>query len=95
MGDYRGIATVTATLRTMLQDLAQQVVPGAMVEPMGNEELSRLWTIFSQVPYALSVAYRCGVLLLQPAVLTAPPLPVAVIRTTRAAVPQPTSGSFR
>jgi hypothetical protein len=211
MGDYRAIATVTATLRTMLQDLAQLVVPGALVEtgppvahpedasrpvvriflyaiepnasfrnvaqpvrradgtyqntpmlplnlhyllsffgddrqltqhillgavltfletqpvplprdllsaeqasadngadlrnslpgeeidlvqfvlePLRHEELSRLWTIFSQVPYALSVAYRCAVVLLQPSVQPEPALPVTTASVLPAAQLPPT-----
>ncbi|MEO1368673.1 MAG: Pvc16 family protein, partial [Acidobacteriota bacterium] len=44
---------------------------------MGHDELSRLWTIFFQIPYTLSVAYLCSVVLLQPEDDPRPDLPVA------------------
>ncbi|MEM1177732.1 MAG: DUF4255 domain-containing protein [Acidobacteriota bacterium] len=43
---------------------------------MSHDELSRLWTIFFQIPYTLSVAYLCSVVLLQPDEDPQPPLPV-------------------
>ncbi|MEO1087461.1 MAG: Pvc16 family protein, partial [Acidobacteriota bacterium] len=43
---------------------------------MSHDELSRLWTIFFQIPYTLSVAYLCSVVLLQPEVEPQPSLPV-------------------
>lgn len=44
---------------------------------LSHEELSKLWTVFFQVPYALSVAYRCSVILLEPEDLVPEPaLPV-------------------
>ncbi len=30
-------------------------------EPLSHEELSKIWSVFIQVPYALSIAYRCSV----------------------------------
>lgn len=43
---------------------------------MNHDELSRLWTIFFQIPYTLSVAYLCSVVLLQPEEEPQPDLPV-------------------
>lgn len=39
-----------------------------VMEPLRHDELSRIWTIFFQVPYVLSVGYRCSVLVLRPTV---------------------------
>ncbi len=36
------------------------------MEPLTTEELSRLWSTFGAIPYVLSVAYRVGVLLVEP-----------------------------
>lgn len=33
---------------------------------LSHDELSKLWTIFFQVPYSLSMVYRCSVVLIQP-----------------------------
>ncbi len=43
---------------------------------MSHDELSKLWSIFFQVPYSLSVAYRCSVVLLEPELVPQPALPV-------------------
>ena len=43
---------------------------------MSHDELSRLWTIFFQIPYTLSVAYLCSVILIQPDLQPEPELPV-------------------
>lgn len=44
--------------------------------PLSHEELGRIWSVFFQVPYTLSVAYQCSVLLLEPDLSPAPALPV-------------------
>ncbi len=43
---------------------------------LNHDELSKLWTIFFQQPYVLSVAYQCTVLLLEPDLVPQPVLPV-------------------
>ena len=45
--------------------------------PLNLEELSKLWSIFFQVPYCLSVAYLASVVLLEPETSPRPSLPVA------------------
>ncbi len=44
--------------------------------PMNLEELSKLWSVFFQTPYALSVAYQASVVLIEPDLDTITPLPV-------------------
>ncbi len=50
--------------------------------PLSHDELSKLWTIFFQMPYVLSVAYRCSVLLIEPEMdeVPQPSLPVREVR---------------
>lgn len=43
---------------------------------MTHDELSKLWSIFFQVPYTLSIAYRCSVILMEPDLTPQPALPV-------------------
>lgn len=43
---------------------------------LGHEDLSKLWSIFFQVPYALSTAYLCSVVLIEPDLMPQPPLPI-------------------
>src|SRR6185437_14624534 len=40
------------------------------------EEMSKLWSVFYQIPYVLSVAYQAGVVLLDRDVAVRAPLPV-------------------
>ena len=58
-------------------DLAEQV---EMVKftpiPLNLEELSKLWSVFFQTPYSLSVAYQGSVVLIEPDVSPQPALPV-------------------
>lgn len=44
--------------------------------PLSHEELSRLWSVFFQVPYTLSVAYQCSVVLVEADLTPEPALPV-------------------
>ena len=44
--------------------------------PLSLEELSKLWSVFFQTSYALSVAYRASVVLIEPDALPQPSLPV-------------------
>jgi hypothetical protein len=44
--------------------------------PLDHDELSRLWTIFFQVPYVLSVVYRCEAILIEPELTPGASLPV-------------------
>jgi hypothetical protein len=46
------------------------------------EEMARLWSTMLQVPYALSVAYRCSVVLLDASELPGTPLPVRRVHAT-------------
>lgn len=43
---------------------------------LAHDDLSKLWSIFFQVPYALSVAYLCSVVLIEPDLTPQPPLPI-------------------
>ncbi|HZF09071.1 MAG TPA: Pvc16 family protein [Thermoanaerobaculia bacterium] len=45
---------------------------------MNLEELSKLWSVFFQVPYKLSVAFQASVVLVEPEISTQPALPVLV-----------------
>lgn len=44
--------------------------------PLSHEELGRIWSVFFQVPYTLSVAYQCSVVLLEADLKPEPALPV-------------------
>jgi hypothetical protein len=58
-------------------DLARQVEPVRLTPTGFNlEELSKLWSVFFQVPYKLSVAYQASVALIEPEITTQPALPV-------------------
>ncbi|HEY4588515.1 MAG TPA: DUF4255 domain-containing protein [Thermoanaerobaculia bacterium] len=58
-------------------DLARQVEPVRLAPTGFNlEELSKLWSVFFQVPYKLSVAYQASVALIEPEITTQPALPV-------------------
>lgn len=47
-------------------DLAEQIEKVRFVPlPLNLEELSKLWSVFFQTPYALSVAYRASVVLIE------------------------------
>jgi hypothetical protein len=60
-----------------LTDLGDQVERVKFVPlPMNLEELSKLWSVFFQTPYALSVAYQASVVLIEPDLDTITPLPV-------------------
>jgi hypothetical protein len=58
-------------------DLAEQVA-GVRFTPinLSLEELSKLWSVFFQVPYVLSVAYQASVVLIEAEKPPAPSLPV-------------------
>ena len=43
--------------------------------PLSHEELSRIWSVFFQVPYALSVAYTCSVALIEADLTPEPAMP--------------------
>jgi hypothetical protein len=59
-------------------DLAEQVERVKLTAlPLNLEELSKLWSVFFQVPYVLSVAYQASVVLIEEEIeAPAPPLPV-------------------
>lgn len=44
--------------------------------PLSLEDLSKLWSVFFQVPYTLSIAYQASVVLIEPDVRTQEALPV-------------------
>jgi hypothetical protein len=48
--------------------------------PLSHEELGRIWSVFFQVPYTLSVAYQCSVVLLESDLKPEPALPVLSTR---------------
>jgi hypothetical protein len=51
------------------------------------EELSKLWSVFFQVPYALSVAYEAGVVLIEPGA-TPPPRPPKIVEAVHVEPPE-------
>lgn len=58
-------------------DVAEQIEAVRLVPTGFNlEELSKLWSVFFQVPYRLSVAYQASVVLIVPEVTAQPALPV-------------------
>jgi len=46
-------------------------------EPLNLEEMSKLWSVFFETPYALSIAYRASVVMIEAAETARPVLPVA------------------
>jgi len=44
--------------------------------PMSVDELSRLWSVYFQIPYSLSLVYRAAVIFIESQVSTQPALPV-------------------
>lgn len=57
-------------------DLADQVESVRITPASLNlEELSKLWSVFFQTPYVLSVAYQCSVVLIEAPVATSQALP--------------------
>ena len=60
-----------------LSDLADQVELVKLTQlPLDLEELAKLWSVFFQVPYCLSVAYEASVVLVESAVAPQQALPV-------------------
>jgi hypothetical protein len=58
-------------------NLAEQVEAVRLVPTGFNlEELSKLWSVFFQVPYRLSVAFQASVVLIEPEIVVQPALPV-------------------
>ena len=58
-------------------NLAEQVERVRLTPlPLTLEELAKLWSVFFQVPYKLSVAYQASVVLVEPDVVALPALPV-------------------
>lgn len=55
---------------------------------MSHDELSKLWSIFFQVPYTLSIAYRCSVILIEPDLM--PQQPALPVRGSRVGAVFPT-----
>ncbi|MFQ5525098.1 MAG: DUF4255 domain-containing protein [Thermoanaerobaculia bacterium] len=50
--------------------------------PLSHEELHRIWSVFFQVPYTLSVVYRCQVVLIEAELDPEPAMPVLASRVT-------------
>ncbi len=71
-GDDETVATLISSSK-----LAQQV-ESVRITPthLNLEELSKLWSVFFQTPYTLSVAYQCSVVLIESDVTPQPVLPV-------------------
>ncbi len=64
-----------STLSTSTLDDQVELVRLRMI-PMTLEELSKLWSVFFQTPYVLSVVYRASVVLIQGDEVVQPALPV-------------------
>lgn len=81
-------ATVARENYLKNSDLDNQVayVESVTLTPisLSLEELSKLWTIFFQVPYALSVAYRASTVLIEP---DADPRQVRIIKEVHTTLP--------
>jgi hypothetical protein len=72
-----GILRGAAKDSLVTADVADQIEAVRLVPTGFNlEELSKLWSVFFQVPYRLSVAYQVSVVLIVPEVTTQPALPV-------------------
>ena len=69
--------TANGTPELAASDLAEQVerVRFSPV-PLDLEEMSKLWGVFPNVPYTLSVAYRASVVLIDAPITVQPSLPV-------------------
>ena len=79
IGAVKTAATANPAVHPALAatDLADQVDRIKFVPlPMNLEELSKLWSVFFQTPYALSVAYQASVVLIEPDLEPITPLPV-------------------
>jgi hypothetical protein len=71
--------TMTDSTFTFLADsnLAEQVeVIGISPLSLSIEEISKIWTVFFQTPYSLSMAYKVSVVLIESGVVIKKPLPV-------------------
>jgi hypothetical protein len=71
--------TLTDSTFTFLADsnLAEQVeVIGISPLSLSIEEISKIWTVFFQTPYSLSIAYKVSVVLIESGVVIKKPLPV-------------------
>ena len=49
---------------------------------LSHDELSKLWSVFFQVPYTLSIAYLCSVVLIEADLAPQPPMPTRGIAFT-------------
>lgn len=77
------VAPVERYLRVWESGLDGQLAQVQFVPlTLSHEELSKLWTIFFQTPYVLSLAYRCSVLFIEPELDEVPQsaLPVRELR---------------
>ena len=68
------IASQTFLSGSNLADAVERVTLTPLAVSL--EELSKLWSVFFQTPYALSVAYRAGVVLIESEETAQPALPV-------------------
>ena len=73
----RGLIQSVSTGDLSTSDLAQAVDIVRLVPlTIDTDELSKLWLMFSQIPYSLSVAYEAGVVLIEADDTPTPVLPV-------------------
>lgn len=76
-----GVITDSAFSFLAASDLAEQVESVKFVPlSLSLEDLSKLWSVFFQVPFVLSVAYRASVVLIEPDFHPQPTLPVRDFR---------------
>ncbi len=73
--NIRDVKQSVSTLSTSTLDEQVELVRLRMI-PMTLEELSKLWSVFFQTPYILSVVYQASVVLIQGDEVVQPALPV-------------------
>jgi hypothetical protein len=79
-----------ASLSLGQSDLADQIdIVRFTPLALSLEELSRLWSVFFQIKYVLSVAYRASVVLIEPKVTTRAALPTRDYNVRALPLPQP------
>jgi hypothetical protein len=81
IGDVVSAAQATHAVYPFLAtaDLGDQVELVRITQlPMSLEELSRLWALFPDIPYALSIAYQASVVIIEQQAVVIPALPVQV-----------------
>ena len=74
---------------------AQSHALAFVLQPLTHDDLSQLWTLFSQVPYTTSVAYVGTVVLIEPDVVPSPDLPARQVVTQSTSQWPPRVSSIR